>query len=164
MREIKFRTWDKQYKVMANVTMLIFSCDPIELDHDKNNNESKSIEHFELMQFTGLKDSTKWEDLTENERREWTRLNMPSKWNGKEIYEGDIIKIEGNVFVNQNNSYTLHKIQYGYKDWGVGVYFVGINCFTENGEPSCNHLNQKWVNDCEVIGNIYENKELLNAG
>jgi len=42
-------------------------------------------------QSTGLKDATKWEDLTEEERVAWTRNgNLPSEWNGKEIYEGDI--------------------------------------------------------------------------
>jgi len=48
-------------------------------------------ENWIAMQFTGLHDSTKWEDLTEHEREQWTRQgNMPSRWKGKEIYEGDI--------------------------------------------------------------------------
>lgn len=48
------------------------------------------VEWESIGQFTGLRDSTKWEQLTEDERSEWTRKgNFPSEWNGKEIYEGD---------------------------------------------------------------------------
>ena len=42
--------------------------------------------------FTGVYDSTTWEDLTEKERSDWTLAgNMPSDWKGKEIYEGDVM-------------------------------------------------------------------------
>ncbi len=43
-------------------------------------------------QNTGLKDATKWEVLTETERKGWTREYMPSAWYGKEIYDGDKYK------------------------------------------------------------------------
>ena len=68
MREIKFRAWDKQYKEMVKVTMMLLNCNPIEIDHDKNNGEPKSIENFELMQLTERMDE-----------------------NGVNIYEGDVV-------------------------------------------------------------------------
>ena len=45
-------------------------------------------------QWTGMYDNTKWDDLTEEEREDFTRAgNFPSEWKGKKIFEGDIIKI-----------------------------------------------------------------------
>jgi uncharacterized phage protein (TIGR01671 family) len=77
MRDFKFRAWDKQYKQMVTVTMILF--DSEEIDYKGNNGEPKSIEHFILMQYTGLKDK-----------------------HGKEIYEGDIIQL-----VNSNFKYKV---------------------------------------------------------
>jgi hypothetical protein len=93
MREIKFKAkilgWDKWvygYYLLTNEksTHQIFCPD---------SEEYYLIDPKTVCQYTGLKDSTKWEDLTEEERKEWTRHSMPSEWGGVEIYEGDIIKI-----------------------------------------------------------------------
>lgn len=120
MRTIKFRAWDKQYKQLGMVTHLDFITN--ELDHDKNLSEPKSTEHFELMQFTGLLDK-----------------------NGKEIYEGDIVKPftdDGNlaqvIFLNGSFVLATQKKDGSYLIW--------------------NYMES----EVEIIGNIYENPELLN--
>jgi len=70
------------------------------------------------MQYTGLKDK-----------------------NGKEIYEGDIVKIEG--FIN-------HVV--GFEDGAFRWMNVGPYL------PIAERISER---ECEVIGNIYENPELL---
>jgi hypothetical protein len=66
--------------------------------------------------------------------------------NGKEIYEGDIIQ-------NQNS-----EVNYEVKQ--SDKFQTGFDPFT--GESECCGCSPKvWVEDCKIIGNIYENPELL---
>lgn len=149
MREIKFRAWDKDKKKMfhhANGRPLIIYgkglwCIWIK---DKPLGERWVTDHDSaiLMQYTGLRDSTKWEQLTEKEQERWLDSGKTKKeWNGKEIYEGDILKTPA--------------------DWGdkgivewdddMAGFFVTVNdcgghMFYEDFEAK----------DVEVIGNIYE--------
>ena len=81
---------------------------------------SKGItDRYILMQFTGLLDK-----------------------NGKEIYEGDLIKIKRTIFEIR---WDLFKFCFArYKHSTMENYYLTM-----------------FDKDCEVIGNIYENKELL---
>jgi hypothetical protein len=104
-----------------------------------------------VSQFTGLYDATKWEDLTETERDEWTlEGNMPSQWKGKEIYKNDIVefnKTSGETYVG--------KIIYKTRRVGfeVSVSNVGEFSFYTAFGDTCP--------DIKVIGNIHDNKDLL---
>jgi uncharacterized phage protein (TIGR01671 family) len=72
--------------------------------------------------------------------------------NGKEIYEGDILE------------WNKHKLEVV---WGI----VGWNLVSElfkyphqswNKNPSCGEVNTNgYIRASEIIGNIYENKDLL---
>jgi len=77
----------------------------------------------EVMQFTGLKDK-----------------------NGKEIYEGDIVKYEF--------SHPLHVV---WLDAGWGVRWQDIG----NTEEQFINTEDEEFQYIEIIGNIYENPELL---
>ena len=61
--------------------------------------------------------------------------------NGKKIFEGDIVKSKYGVFKS--------KVEWNYS-------FCGFF-------PFCNNDTGIFADECEVIGNIYENKELLEG-
>lgn len=129
-REIKFRAWDKDVKEMFRVTILSFKDDkPFTLS---GRGGSTSAETCELMEYTGLKDK-----------------------NGNEIYEGDILSVDGkNYFVAWDN---------GNLQWIVKTSMSLITPF-RMGTPESDIELWAVVEDGPetfVIGNIYENQELL---
>jgi hypothetical protein len=67
--------------------------------------------------------------------------------NGREVYEGDIVQTKEGVF----------KVKYGS---GYYYYTHEIKCMGENWYQQLNPESIK-NGEVEIIGNIYENKELL---
>lgn len=61
--------------------------------------------------------------------------------NGKEIYEEDILRTQRG-------------------DWGVVKYKAPYFGLTVS-ETQISLYNKEWIEDCEIIGNIYQNPELL---
>lgn len=93
-------------------------------------------------QFTGLYDSTKWEDLTEKERAEFTRAgNFPSECKGKKIFEGDVVKA-GKV---------VRSIRFRNGAFEITGKTSGISMYQMAGTDL----------EYKVIGNIHDNPELL---
>ena len=147
-REIKFRAWDKKEEKMFEVWELkgIWS-DPeprdamVVLWNDTGDEESNTKEIFLmdtiLMQYTGLKDE-----------------------DDKEIYEGDIIWQEiwnggdGRTEPNETDRFEGIVI---YDVNGFGIQTKGC----ENGETEVELVKNDEFNTSGVIGNIYENPELL---
>lgn len=135
--KIKFRTWFPGPNVMGKVTNLKGSNVGYEFDGvvaewfiDGRQVFYEGYENFVLMQFTGLHDK-----------------------NGKEIYEGDIIKVDNspcNCKVSWSDKYASFVLTR--EDWIFRHYCChgGILLFGE-----------AYPEDCEVIGNIYESPELL---
>lgn len=74
--------------------------------------------------------------------------------NGKKIYEGDIVYAPANKSYSaiKQGEYRCHYSEYG--DGHVGFYSEGEDGFAEGLYPDGKIY--------EVIGNIYENPELLN--
>ena len=125
MREIKFRAWDKKCIEVYGTGMSYGEHEYFDdmlafrFNHFESDNPSEII----YEQFTGLRDK-----------------------NGKEIYEGDIVRWDINQshpigivdYIDSYGGYDLKNIYDDYhvcNDWGRGEY--------------------------EVVGNIHENPELL---
>ncbi len=102
-----------------------------------------------LMQYTGLKDGTKWENLTKQEKDEWLKNNDKKDWKGKKIYEGDVLKVFGNTIAGYNTGYTEAICEVRWKDF----------CWSCGNKSLYNYTTIDWVK-IKVIGNIYQNPEL----
>lgn len=132
MNNLKFRAWDKKLKLLGDVSYIDFNSKKI-IYHNGFVNYYVNFEDVEIMQSTGLKDK-----------------------NGKEIFEGDIINcgylFNGSPF-DELDEYEEEKGVVKFVNCGFNIKFKNdTNLFIDIME-SCE--------DIEVIGNIYENKELL---
>lgn len=129
------KPYNKIYKVYSLENDGIFAIQCFKEDGEtllKRNDNGTNLflfkqNEFELMQSTGLVDK-----------------------NGKEAFEGDIIKFDG--------KYTKAKrlIRYSEEEGRL------VACYTDFVYDYCD-FNKEWISQWEVIGNIYENPELLKS-
>ena len=123
----EFRAWTEEGKAMY-YGVYPFKDGTLLLSYDGIAFDEVPASDFILMQSTGLKDK-----------------------NGKEIYEGDIVKYEaGCNTVTEEVVYDKNLAGFGVKDADAVIIFT----FWELAEDIDLH-------SFEVIGNIYENPELL---
>ena len=122
----KFRVWMKSLKWMCDVTNISLDSKFVDIcqqgDTERYTEMSVEFDEITLMQSTGLFDR-----------------------NGKEIFDGDIVKMSKDVY-SEPTYYEVVR-HYG------GAYRL------ESKQHGC----ELWLRhtDCEVVGNIYENPELL---
>ena len=119
----KFRAWLKEENEMIIVDTMNWFDDEFESIGD-GITFLRGADKVELMQSTGLKDK-----------------------NGKEIFEGDIVKMAKDVY----SDLTYYEI----------VRYRGGAYRLESNQHGC----ELWLRhtNCEVIGNIYENPGLLEV-
>ncbi|MGA4766453.1 YopX family protein [Streptococcus infantarius] len=131
MRMPKFRAWDKLRKIMLPVGDIDTSYKLVYLEEDNGYRCEMDFDEIELMQSTGLKDKK-----------------------GKEIYEGDIVKLSD----CDDDVYVTPVV------WDKNYACFGVS-FSGKYPISFDYLEEFYteLKDIEVVGNIYENPELLGG-
>jgi uncharacterized phage protein (TIGR01671 family) len=137
-RAIKFRVWNHKHKIMAHIDGLIDFCVGIvrhsTIDSEDGTEVTGGIlgdDCSELMQFTGLHDK-----------------------NGKEIYEGDVIRFYFSIYPRGEKMKETEMVD--------RVYFNKGAFWLENiADPCYKCLLVDHARPSEIIGNIHENPELL---
>ena len=132
----RYRAWDKhEQKMFTNDELIIWNGNVYANDSKKltcNNLKGWSIDDEYLMQSTGLKDK-----------------------NGKEIFEGDIVRTTrflgradeiGGFYEYEKDYLGVVKVLEG--SWVIDTGSDAVNLWSE-------------IDENEVLGNIYENLELL---
>lgn len=124
-REIKFKFWDVNRKEMRlkNGADLFMLLSSLVAYKESSKN-------LIFLQYTGLKDK-----------------------NGKEIYEGDILK--------NRNKEKLLEIKWNETYGGYSIFFLEFTLNKLKVASSVKFKDLLLVEEMEVIGNIYENPELL---
>ena len=131
---------------------------PSGLKIDENGNRVSFVALFHEVipetvgQFTGMFDGTKWEQLTEEEQLDWLKNHTIDEWNGRMIFEGDIIdcwsegiNAQGAVQQRIDGLWIIYPAWQNQQFWGL--------CPNRNGSTSV-----------KIIGNIHDNPELLKGG
>lgn len=118
-------------------------------------------------QYTGLHDGTRWEELSEEEKEkflsEWNyekdRRNTKDDWNGRKIFEGDIVKAEFSF-----NDFARDRVVH--EEYIYEISYHEKYCYFYLKRKNNNLLfDGNWsyaLMKIEVIGNIFDNPELLN--
>ncbi len=149
-REIKFRAWLKKDKSINEVLEINWTGRPTALLKKGNLRNDFRLEDLVLMQYTGLKDK-----------------------NGVEIYEGDIVSLDGNMTADNSLGWLPNGWMFDKDDkypvvwdkklagWVLKMP-IKYNSEDEENVKYLNHARGLLITEAvEVIGNIYENKDLL---
>jgi hypothetical protein len=161
MRDLLFRVFDKELGLMSEhftlgertATFITEDGDgmPQELESDIwDCLYQKGIkENNVVMQWTGLYDGTKWEQLTEAEQKAWLdKGKTKEEWPGKMIFEGDIVNYLGE---------GLFLI-----DIGELGFFRHLNDESGDMDIIPDRLLER-SSSFEILGNVHEHKHLLDS-
>ena len=122
MRELKFRIWDKADREWTSYAPVFSSAHGKIFEFFPSKYQAVNLV---IQQYTGLKDI-----------------------NGKEIYEGDIMKVHGFLYDRfSRDEEPISNFTVKYYSNGTSISKFSTHCMSDY--------------PCEVIGNIFENPELV---
>jgi uncharacterized phage protein (TIGR01671 family) len=134
----KFRAWDKKTETIQEIESISFKEKKLVIDQKSvtwfNSDYIRNSDEVELMQSTGLKDK-----------------------NGVEIFEGDVVSVSvRNGFDYLDNKVCIVK---------NSIDYSGLVCSTVDEDLEYQIFNTELFEEYtyEVIGNIWENSELLEG-
>ena len=125
----RFRAWDKEFKEMVQVDALVFDEQIIKVTYKNGNVVKEDLKNYVLMQSTGLRDKS-----------------------GKEIFEGDILKVTNLASWLEVVSFNEKKAMFVSKETKSGVE-----------ETPLYDLFNTDIFEVEIIGNIHTNPELAEV-
>ena len=125
----RLRAWDKEFKEMVQVDALVFDEQIIKATYKNGNVVKEDLKNYVLMQSTGLKDK-----------------------NGKEIFEGDILRVT-------NLSSWLEVVSFN-EDKAM---FISKEIKREVEETPLYDLFNTDIFEVEIIGNVHTNQELAEV-
>lgn len=134
----KYRAWDIEFEKMVQVNTLFLDEQTLKVTYENGGVAKDDINYYVLMQSTGLKDK-----------------------NEKEIFEGDLITETGVFNSTVKYGSWIYEEDFGAKAKSVGFYLdksYEDHTWYEN-------FNYDYISkNCEVVGNIYENKNMIGYG
>lgn len=125
----RYRAWDKEFKEMVQVDALVFDGQIIKATYKNGNVVKEDLKNYVLMQSTGLRDK-----------------------NGKEIFEGDVLKVT-------NLSSWLEVVSFN-EDKAM---FVSKETKRKVEETPLYDLFNTDIFEVEIIGNIHTNPKLAEV-
>lgn len=125
----RYRAWDKEFKEMVQVDALVFEEQIIKATYKNGNVVKEDLKNYVLMQSTGLTDK-----------------------NGKEIFEGDVLKVT-------NLSSWLEVVSFN-EDKAM---FVSKETKRKVEETPLYDLFNTDIFEVEIIGNIHTNPKLAEV-
>lgn len=145
MREIKFRAYNKNYKPTYEVAEINFEYRYMTLKSGEFVIDDVEFDEVELMQYTGLKDKTHLKDIVFGDVVIADSPKGPFRAKIiQEVGAFGIVAIDGQI------------IDYFEDNWNDDFMALLDLYWNFNNDDNV-------IEEIEVIGNIYENPELLNG-